>query len=257
MTDAELHAGGAQLLSRYRGVATGSHPEYLSSAMEEAYRGYIAQGGRLAYLGGNGFAAVVAFRDDLMELRRGPTQSGRTWDGPLAEMPLALSNEPGGYFRDRGRGEYKLVGVGISLMGFSKALPFTRTAASMDYGWMFEGVSEVFGDSGILLGGAAGYEVDCASPHLGTPPDVVVLATAAGFPDDYVGDPGRWFEAGAPERAAQRRADMIFWRHAAGGAVFSASSVSFLGALPGPGTVNDVGRLTRNLLTHFSNEELP
>ena len=257
VTDAELHAGGAQLLSRYRGVATGSHPEYLSSAMEEAYRGYIAQGGRLAYLGGNGFAAVVAFRDDLMELRRGPTQSGRTWDGPLAEMPLALSNEPGGYFRDRGRGEYKLVGVGISLMGFSKALPFTRTAASMDYGWMFEGVSEVFGDSGILLGGAAGYEVDCASPHLGTPPDVVVLATAAGFPDDYVGDPGRWFEAGAPERAAQRRADMIFWRHAAGGAVFSASSVSFLGALPGPGTDNDVGRLTRNLLTHFSNPELP
>ena len=257
VTDAELHAGGAALLSRYAGVATGSHPEYLSSAMEEAYRAYIAQGGHLAYLGGNGFAAVVAFKDDLMELRRGPTQSGRTWDGPLGEMPLALTNEPGGYFRDRGRGEYKLVGVGISLMGFSKALPFTRTAASTEFDWLFEGVSEVFGGSSIVLGGAAGYEVDCTSPHLGTPPDVVVLATATGFPDDYVGDPGKWFEAGAPERAAQRRADMIFWRHASGGAVFSASSVSFLGALPGPGADNDVGRLTRNLLTHFSNAELP
>ncbi len=254
-TDFEVHVDGAALLGRYRGVVTGSHPEYQSSAMEDAYRNYIGAGGRLAYLGGNGFAAVAAFSDDVMELRRGPTQAGRTWDGPLAEMHLALTNEPGGYFRDRGRGEYSLLGVGIALMGFSRSIPFTRTSASHapEFDFLFEDVTaDSFGHEGIVLGGAAGYEVDCVSRHLGSPDDIVVLATAEGFPDDYVGDPGKWYEGGVPEQQAQRRADMTYWRHPSGGVVFSASSVAWCGALPGPGDENDVGRITRNLLTRFS-----
>lgn len=253
-TDADLHQQGVGLLRRYRGIVTGSHPEYLSVGMEQAYRDYLAQGGNLAYLGGNGFAAAVAYRDDLMELRRGPTQSGRTWDGPLAEMGLALSNEPGGYLRDRGRGEYRLVGVGIALMGFTRALPFTRTEAGNGaaFAWLFEGVPETFGDGGIVLGGAAGYEVDAMSRHLGSPHDMVVLATASGFPPSYVDDPGKWHEAGEAERQAQRRADMCFWQHPGGGRLFCASSVSFLGALPGPDESTAVGRLTANLLRHFS-----
>lgn len=253
-TDAELHAEGLALLSRYRCVVTGSHPEYLSVQMEQAYRDYVAKAGNLAYLGGNGFAAVVAYRDDLMELRRGPTQAGRTWDGPLAEMGLALTNEPGGYLRDRGRGEYGLVGVGISLMGFSPGRPYVRTARSHDEDqrWLFEGVSESFGDSGIVLGAAAGYEVDAVNHHLGSPEDIIILATASGFPESYVDDPNRWFEGGEAERRAHWRADMTLWRHSRGGAVFSASSVAFLGALPGVGEDNDVGRLTLNLLRHFS-----
>lgn len=250
LTDADLHADGYRLLSSYEAVATGSHPEYLSVRMEQAYRDYVTSGGTLLYMGGNGFAAAVAYRDDLMELRRGPTQSGRTWDGPLGEMGLALTNEPGGYLRDRGRGEYRLVGVGISLMGFSPALPFTRTEASRDrlWSWIFEGVADTFGDSGIVQGGAAGYEVDAVNAHLGSPPDIVVLATATGFPASYVDDPGKWFEGGATEREAHRRADMTVWHRPRGGMVFSAGSVSFLGALPGPGEDNDVGRLVRNLL---------
>lgn len=254
-TDHDLHQNGLALLRPYRSVLTGSHPEYLSVSMEDAYRSYVATGGHLSYLGGNGFAAAVAFKDDLMELRRGPTQAGRTWDGPLAEMPLALTNEPGGYLRDRGRGEFALTGVGIALMGFSKSLPFTRTAASHEpaFAWLFDGVAgDTFGHTGIVLGGAAGYEVDCTNSALGTPENIVVLATAQGFPDDYVDDPGRWYEGGAPEREARRIAEMTFLSHASGGSVFSASSVAFLGALPGPDEQNDVGRMTLNLLRHFS-----
>lgn len=254
LTDRDLHEGGSALLGDYRTVTTGSHPEYLSVAMEQAYRDYVAGGGRLAYLGGNGFAAAVAYRDDLMELRRGPTQSGRTWDGPLAEMGLALTNEPGGYLRDRGRGEYRLVGVGISLMGFDPALPYDKTDAgrSNRFAWLFEGVSDRFGDTGIVQGGAAGYEVDAVNFHLGSPADITIVAAATGFPDSYVDDPGRWFEGGDPERRAHRRADMTFWQQPGGGIIFCASSVSFLGALPGPGDDNDVGRLVRNLLGAFS-----
>lgn len=259
LTDRDLHEGGADLLKRYRAVATGSHPEYLSIAMETAYRRFVAAGGRLAYLGGNGFAAAVAYRDDLMELRRGPTQAGRTWDGPLAEMNLALTGEPGGYLRDRGLGEYRLTGVGISLMGFSPALPFEKTEAgrSPEFAWLFDGVGDRFGESGIVQGGAAGYEVDAVNFHLGSPEDIVVLATATGFPASYVDDPGRWFEGGDPERVAHRRADMCFWRHPGGGIIFSASSVAFLGALPGPGDHNDVGRLVSNLLRAFQSLDFP
>jgi N,N-dimethylformamidase len=254
-TDHDLHQKGIDLLRRYRSVLTGSHPEYISVQMEEAYRRYVASAGYLIYLGGNGFAAAVAFRDDLIELRRGPAQPGRTWDGPLGEMPLALTNEPGGYLRDRGRGEFRLTGVGIALMGFSSALPFTRTAASREeaFAWLFDGVaSATFGDSGIVLGGAAGYEVDSTNKLLGTPDGIVVLATASGFPDSYVDDPGRWYEDGAPGREAHRLAEMTYLPHASGGGVFSASSVCFLGALPGPDAQNDVGTITTNLLLHFS-----
>ena len=148
-----------------------------------------------------------------------------------------------------------LTGVGIALMGFSTALPFERTPASYDssFAWLFEGVSaKIFGDSGIVLDGAAGYEVDNTSSVLGTPEHIVVLATASGFPDDYVDDPGRWYEGGAPERDSRRIAELSYLTHASGGAVFSASSVCFLGALPGPSQQNDVGRITTNLLLHFS-----
>lgn len=253
VTDRDLHEAGAALLASYRAVCTGSHPEYLSVQMEQAYRDYIAGGGRLAYLGGNGFAAAVAYRDDLLELRRGPTQSGRTWDGPLAEMNLALTNEPGGYLRDRGRGEFSLVGVGIALMGFSPARPYEKTEAgrSEKFAWLFDGVSDRFGEQGIVQGGAAGYEVDAVNFHLGSPADITVLAIATGFPPGYVDDPGRWYEGGESEREAQRRADMTFWHHPGGGMVFCAGSVAFLGALPGPGEQNDVGRLARNLLNAF------
>nr|WP_328765833.1 N,N-dimethylformamidase beta subunit family domain-containing protein [Devosia aurantiaca] len=254
-TDHDLHQSGNSLLAGYKGVLTGSHPEYLSVEMEWAYRSHVAAGGHLAYLGGNGFAAAVAFKDDLMELRRGPTQVGRTWDGPLAEMALALTNEPGGYLRDRGRGEFSLTGVGIALMGFSTALPFARTAQSYDdaVSWIFDGVTATsFGHSGIVLGGAAGYEVDNTSSFLGTSDGVVVLATAVSFPDDYVDDPGRWYEGGTPERESRRVAEMTYWPWPSGGAVFSASSVCFIGALPGPNEQNDVGQITTNLLLHFS-----
>lgn len=255
LTDQDLHRAGAPLLKPYKAVITGSHPEYLSVEMDQAWRDYVATGGRLAYLGGNGFAAAVAWQDDLLELRRGPTQAGRTWDGPQAEMHLALTNRPAGYLRDQGRGEFSLTGVGISLMGFVEGRPFQRAEASYsaEFAPLFAGVAASFGQGGIVLGAAAGYEVDALSYALGSPADLVVLATASGFSADYVDDPNRWYEGGAPERAAYRRADMTYWRHPSGGAIFSASSVAFLGALPGPGADNDVARLVRNLLAHFSN----
>jgi N,N-dimethylformamidase len=255
ITDHDLDRQGGAALEGYRAVVTGSHPEYMSVRMEAALRQFAADGGSLAYLGGNGFAGTVAFRDDLLELRRGPTEAGRTWDGKLAEQILALTNEPGGYLRSRGRGEFSLIGGAISLMGFDGARPFTRMPESFGEkcAWLFDGVAnDTFGDYGRVLGGAAGYEVDATDVTLGTAPETIVVATASGFPGSFFHDPTRWYEGGEAQMQTRRGAEMTLRFLQSGGLIFSASSVAWCGALPEPGQMNDVGRITLNLLQSLS-----
>lgn len=255
ITDRDLHDRGLAGLQGYRAVVTGSHPEYMSNEMEDALRRFAAAGGGIAYLGGNGFAGKVAFQGDLMELRRSPLEAGRTWDGSLAEQLLSITNQPGGHLRASGRGEFSLTGVAISLMGFEAARPFTRTPQShhASAAWLFEGVAdETFGSEGLVLGGAAGYEVDATDPHLGTSPDTIVVARATGFPDSFVHDATRWYAGGESERAGRRCAEMTLRHLPSGGLIFSASSVAWCGALPAGDAVNDVGRITLNLLTHLA-----
>ncbi|WP_274426050.1 N,N-dimethylformamidase beta subunit family domain-containing protein [Chelativorans sp. YIM 93263] len=255
VTDHDLHADGLACLEGHQALMTGSHPEYMSVEMEEAIRAFTAAGGSIAYLGGNGFANTAAFDGDLMELRRSPLEAGRTWDGSVAEQALSITNEPGGFLRHRGRGEFSLVGVAISLMGFEAARSFTRTEESRrpECTWLFEGVGgENFGGEGMVLGGAAGYEVDATDLHLGTHPDTLVIARADGFPQSYLHDPTRWYSGGETEEAERRCAEMTL-RHLPNGAIiFSASSVAWCGALPENGRMNDVGRITCNLLRRLS-----
>ncbi|TPI12464.1 hypothetical protein FJW06_17040 [Mesorhizobium sp. B4-1-3] len=255
VTDHDLHQHGIEDLRGHRAVVTGSHPEYMSTQMEGALRQFAAEGGSIAYLGGNGFAGTVAFKDDLMELRRSPLESGRTWDGPISEQHLSITNEPGGHLRSRGRGEFSLVGGAISLMGFDGARPFTRTPESHapECAWLFEGIdNETFGSEGIVLGAAAGYEVDATDPALGTSADTIVIARATDFPASFFQDSSRWYGGGDEERACRRCAEMTLRNLAAGGLIFSASSVAWCGALPAGRTMNDVGRMTLNLLNHLS-----
>ncbi len=224
--------------------------------MEGAYRAFAAQGGSIAYLGGNGFAGTVAIREDVMELRRSPLEAGRTWDGPVGEQAFALNNEPGGHLRSRGRGEFGLTGVAISLMGFGPGRPFSRVEESYKYehAWLFEGVEEdTFGQDGIVLGAAAGYEVDATDHRMGTSEDTRVIARATGFPDSFYHDPSRWYAGGEAEMVDRRCAEMTVRYLASGGIIFSASSVAWLGALPTGAELNDVAKITLNLLKRFSN----
>ena len=255
VTDHDLHRRGIEALLGHRAVVTGSHPEYMSTEMEGALRQFAAGGGSIAYLGGNGFAGTVAFKDDLMELRRSPLEAGRTWDGPISEQYLSITNEPGGYLRSRGRGEFSLIGGAISLMGFDGARPFTRTPESHapECAWLFQGIeNETFGSEGIVLGAAAGYEVDATDRTLGTSPDTIVIARATDFPESFFQDPSRWYEGGDKERTGRRCAEMTLRNLAAGGLIFSAGSVAWCGALPSEGAMNDVGRITFNLLERLS-----
>ena len=55
VTDEDLDEEGVDLIAPYRCLLTGSHPEYHTPGTLDALAAYTAGGGRLAYLGGNGF----------------------------------------------------------------------------------------------------------------------------------------------------------------------------------------------------------
>ena len=89
ITDEDLHWEGADLLAPYRVVVTGSHPEYWSRQMLDAVEVYLQNGGRLMYLGGNGFYWVTSLDPEsqhTIEVRRwGGTQ---IWNArPGGETP--------------------------------------------------------------------------------------------------------------------------------------------------------------------------
>ena len=82
VTDDDVHAEGFRLLSQYKTIITGSHPEYFSAEMWDASKSYVNSGGRMMVLGGNGFYWRIAYHRVLpgvMEVRRcGPAI--RTWE---------------------------------------------------------------------------------------------------------------------------------------------------------------------------------
>src|SRR2546430_6287415 len=55
ITDDDIHTEGLPLLDGYSVVLTACHPEYVSREMMEALAAYLGRGGRLMYMGGNGF----------------------------------------------------------------------------------------------------------------------------------------------------------------------------------------------------------
>lgn len=95
ITDRDLHELGLACLQGYQAVITGSHPEYMSVEMEHALRQFAAAGGSIAYLGGNGFAAKVAFQDDLMDCaaRRSRRAGPGTALSPNSHCRLPTSRE--------------------------------------------------------------------------------------------------------------------------------------------------------------------
>ncbi|ACI58226.1 conserved hypothetical protein (plasmid) [Rhizobium leguminosarum bv. trifolii WSM2304] len=253
LTDRDLHDEGYAAAAAYRGLLTGSHPEYWSSDMMKALDQFLEGGGNLAYLGGNGFYWVVAYQGETMELRRVKSD---IWTGRPGESHMSITGEPGGNWEDRGlRNPQSYLGVTYLIMSFGRGRPYQRLAASFsrEYDWLFKGVSnDPIGDSGAVLGGAAGYEIDAVVRSQETPTNLVRLATADGFDDSFQVRPEVWLADGNAERETLRRADMTIYRHAGGGQVFCTGSVAWIGALPAQGESNAVGQIMKNLAEGFS-----
>ncbi|MBO0729663.1 MAG: hypothetical protein J2P57_10425 [Acidimicrobiaceae bacterium] len=255
-TDEDLQRDGAGLLDPYRVVLTGTHPEYYSTKMLDALEGWVGAGGRLVYIGANGFYWRVAFepsRPGVMEIRRGHAGS-RAWESAPGETHLATTGEQGGMWRHLGRAPQKLTGVGYAAQGFDRSGWYRRLPDSRDAraAFVFDGVGgEVFGRRGSIGGGAVGQELDRYDRALGTPHDALLLATSEGLSEAYL----RCVEEitfTVPGVSAlldpQVRADMVYFVNPGGGAVFATGSIAWAGAL---GVDGDVDRITRNVLDRF------
>lgn len=267
ITDDDLHAEGEALLNPYRVVLTGSHPEYYAERMLDGLQSYLVNGGRLMYLGGNGFYWVTSVGSQHpypLEVRRwGGTE---TWAAPPGEYHHSTTGELGGLWRHRGRAPQSLVGVGFCADGWldepaqtcASARPYRRNPDSHDprAAFLFEGVGkeELIGDfESLSLGwGAAGDELDRVELAFGTPPHTLCLATAAGFKNHYHAVEERHLSGRWDSADSNVRADLAYLEYPNGGAVFSVGSIGWSGSLSFNGYDNSVSRITQNVLSKFA-----
>ena len=262
VTDQELHDEGVEVLERYRVVTTGTHPEYHTRETLDALEAYRDGGGRLCYLGGNGFYWKVALSPEkrgVIEIRRG--EGGiRAWAAEPGEYYNQFDGEYGGLWRRNGRPPQHLSGVGFTAQGNFVGSYYRKRPEAADprVAWIFEGVdAETFGDHGLGGHGAAGFELDRADKRLGTPAHAVVVASSENHPPDapwvLVPEEHLTHIVTWPGEPAEKliRADLTFFETPRGGAVFSTGSITFCGSLPTHRFDNDVSRLLANVIDRF------
>ena len=262
ITDDDLHHEGVGLLEPYRVIVTGTHPEYWTLQMLNALEAYEQNGGRLMYLGGNGFYWITSFdpqKSHLIEVRRwGGT---RAWEAVPGEYHHSTTGEIGGIWRLRNRAPQRLTGVGFTSMGSGENRPYERKEGSYDprAAFIFDGIgeNELIGDFPSLVygHGAAGFEIDRLDYRLGTPPHALLLASSFGHGDEYQLAIEDQKASGSPtggDKNSLVRADMVYYEGPNDGAVFSVGSISWCGSLSHNDYDNNVSRITENVLNRFS-----
>ncbi len=260
-TDEDLHFEGEALLSKYPVIVTGTHPEYWTTPMLTALESYLANGGKLMYLGGNGFYWVTSVdpeRPHIIEVRRG-IGGTRAWNSAPGEAYHSTTGEMGGLWRHRGKAPNQLVGIGFTAQGWNGRAPgYTRQPDSFNEraAFIFEGVAadETIGDFGLVLGGAAGDELDRADSKLGTPAHTLVLASSSGHNRFVLPVIEDWTEISAAlmlGKISTVRADMVYFETPNNGAVFATGSITWCGSLSHNGYNNNVSRITENVLKKF------
>ena len=259
ITDEDLHHEGHESLTGYSTVITGTHPEYYSANMFDCLQDFLNDGGRLMYLGGNGFYWRVSFHPTLpgvIECRK--SEDGiRAYPPKPGEFYASFTGEYTGLWRRNGRAPNELVGNGMVSQGFDYSSPYTLTEHSKNprAAFVFEGVKgPEIGDYGLSGGGAAGLELDATDHALGTPPNTLILASSERHSDLYLMTPEDMNDP-APglggSEAEIIRAEMVFFETPGGGAVFSTGSIAWCGSLSHNEYQNDIARITSNVLNRF------
>ncbi len=259
ITDEDLDREGVELIKPYLCVMSGTHPEYVSEKMLDAQEDYVAGGGRLIYMGGNGYYWVVGFDPEVpacMEVRK--LDSGmRAWAAKPGEHYLQTTGEKSGLWRNRGRAPQKLTGVGFIAEGFETAAPYRKMpdAWHRTVSWITEGVEgEIIGDCGLAYGAAAGVELDRYDLSLGTPPHTKIIASSGGHSDNYVlvTEELLYAYAGLTGSLDYRiRGDITYFTAPNDGAVFSTGSIGYGQALPANGFDNSASRVLANVVEAF------
>ncbi len=242
-------------------MLTGSHPEYHTEGTLDALQAYTESGGRLMYLGGNGFYWRVALSPKVpgaIEVRR--TEGGiRTWAAEPGEYYHSFDGAYGGLWRRSDRPPNLSAASASPARAPSWAIHYRQSPAARDntHAWVFEGVKdELFGGYGFSGGGAAGFELDRLDHRLGSPLNAVVLASSEGHDRKnfvVVHEERLGFTTTIPGQTLEQliRADMTYIEKPKGGAVFSVGSITYCGSLPHNKFDNDVSRLTFNVVNRF------
>ncbi len=267
ITDEDLHHEGVELLSPYRVIVSGTHPEYWTRRMSDALQAYQARGGRFMYLGGNGFYWVTTVdpeRSHVIEVRR--WAGTRSCEAEPGQYYHSTTGELGGLWRFRNRAPQKLVGVGMASQGTGTGRPYRRRPDSFDprAAFIFEGIGadELIGDFESLAFryGAAGFELDRFDLDLGSPAHALVLATSFGHSAGYQCVLEDLHDLSGPlfgDKSPLIRSDMVYFEGPRGGAVFSVGSIAWCGSLSYNGYDNVVSRITDNVLRRFSSGQPP
>lgn len=260
VTDQELHDDGVDAIRGYKALTTGSHPEYHTLQTLDALQEYRDTGGRLLYLGGNGFYWRIALHPELhgaIEIRR--AESGiRAWAAETGEYYNAFDGRYGGLWRRNGRPPQALAGVGFSAQGQFEGSYYRRQlpADDPDSLWIFKNIDgDVLGNFGLSGGGAAGFELDRADSRLGTPENTKIIASSENHSESFVLVPEEQLThiTNWPNEPEEKllRADMIYIDLPGGGAVFATGSITFCGSLPHNDFDNNISTLLGNVLDHF------
>ena len=261
ITDEDLDEQGIDVLKPYRTVLTGSHPEYHTSRTLDALLHYTMTGGKMIYLGGNGFYWRIA-RDpaipSAIELRR--AEGGiRTWAAEPGEYYHQTDGQMGGLWRRNRRPPQLICGVGFSSQGRFEGTHYRLLPAARDprYAWIFAGIEgDILGDYGLSGGGAAGFELDRADDGLGTPDGTVILARSENPTPSHYTVPEEVL-AGALTISGENvkdlvRGEIVYFERDGGGAVLSVGSITFCGSLWREGFQGPVSRLLENVVRRFS-----
>ena len=199
-TDHDLAERGESLLDGYQVMLTGSHPEYDSESMIDAWERFLARGGRGITSAATGCTGRCP-RPRQAVGRGGAARRGgdQAWRG-----------RPGGR-RHSTTGENSI---------YYEQLP---DAADPRVAWVMEGIEpgERIGDFGLVNDGAAGIEVDRYDVAQDTPPHTMLQAASEGHDTNAMLVPEELMcahPAGNGEEHALVRADITFhhaqrWRH--------------------------------------------
>jgi len=261
ITDEDIHLEGEAILKPYKVVMTGTHPEYTSRQMLTAFDRYLTGGGRVMYMGGNGFYWVTTLdpKGHFIEVRR--RDGTEHWNGAPGEAYHSTTGEMGGLWRFRGIPPQQIFAVGFTAQGFDRASPFRRMPGSFDprAAFIFEGVGrdELIGNhpSLTLTFGAGGSELDRVDYALGSPPHTLVLASSFGHSDAYQQVVEEVNTSDSRQGGTVNplvKADLAFAEYPNGGAVFSTGSIAWSGALYFNNYTNNVSRVTENVLRRFA-----
>lgn len=259
LTDEDLHWNNSDDLSTFRAILTGCHPEYVTAAMLESLRQYVDGGGRLAYLGGNGFYWVTSVDPRAsyrIEVRRG--HSGTRANSSLpGETFHGTTDEPGGLWRHRGAPPNDLVGIGFCAQGWigGSSYELSEELRESDAAFLIDGIdSKTIGDTGPF-GGLAADEIDRVDESVGQLTGAIVIGTSRGRMGRAYQPAVEDCEVVLPDIGGDENADIgadiVFARTEAQGWVFSVGSIAWTLGLSEEHADAGVQQMMRNLLTEI------